>query len=403
MLLNQPIGIDKEHPELPYIDGALFQSELFELDGQDYDRIIVNINSPGGNVIEGYNICNAFLQTKTPVDTCCTGIAASMAAVAFMCGRKRIMYDYSALMIHNPFGGDDKKMLKALEKSLVKMVAAKSKLSEDQVAKMMEKETWISAEEAVEMGFATEIKNTSEENIKRMPKAATASIRAMWSEANNIQNNISQTFLNKDFMADATPTAQAKGLSLVAAYLDLNIDSSENAILVSMREKINTSVVAKMKAEEMLDEMKAKLDKKEKEFSALKKEYDDKIIEYKEEEEKRNKIAKDAMEADQANAKRAETEAKKATCKVEIEKYVAVGRVKADQVDKLVDLAMKTDMKDVVALLGELPINKEVPGAANITTKDTGVPGNPNVEPMSAMALQARVKATQNARYKQAK
>lgn len=392
MLLNQPIGIDKDDPMASYIDGALFQNELFELDGSGYKAIKIHINSPGGNVVEGWNICNAILKTRTPVDTYNTGLAASMAATVFMMGRKRIMSDYSALMIHNPFGGDDKKMLGAMRNSLVKMVSAKCKCSEEEVQKMMDKETWMDAEQAFEKGFCTEIEVTSEANRKRMP---AASIRAMWEAANEINNNNSK---KQVYMSDVnTNTMQAKvvGISLIASYLDLNPDSSEGAVLTGVRNRINTEIVARTKAEEEMEKMKDALAKAEVALASAKKAYDDKC----EEMSKKEKEEKDKAEAAAATAAAAIATAAKASAKVIIEKYVAAGRVKADQVDKLIDIAMKTSVEDVTSMLGELPVNREMPASARVDVRDANAKVvDPSKEGMSAVHLMARVKANQNAK-----
>lgn len=397
MLLNMGIGPDKENPNASYIDGSSFQSELFELNRPEYKSIQVNINSPGGNVVDGYNICNALLHTSIPVDTYCVGIAASMAAVAFMCGRKRIMADYASLMIHNPFGGDDKKMLRALRDSLVKMVCAKSKLSEDEVAKMMDKETWLSAEEALACGFATEIRNTSQENVKRMPRSATASIRAMWQEAENINNNSNKN----SYMADTNVTkfeGRAIGLGVVANYLGLNIEASESSILDALRAKISTEITARTKAEEMLDALGKALAKKEKEFSDMKAEYDAKVVEYGNE---KAAIAATAAAATAA-AKAAQDIANKATATSEIQKYVDAGRVKSEQIGFYVDAAIRDGVDKVKAVLGDLPINVNQPDASKIETKD-GKVVNPKEVPASAIHYMARIKANQNARLAAAK
>jgi ATP-dependent protease ClpP protease subunit len=55
--------------------GDLFQAELLALDQMEKKRIQVWINSPGGSVMDGYNMYNAMLKTKTKVDTYCVGIA----------------------------------------------------------------------------------------------------------------------------------------------------------------------------------------------------------------------------------------------------------------------------------------------------------------------------------------
>lgn len=393
MLLNQQIGFDKENPGDAYIDGALFQNELFELDGKGYKAIKININSPGGNVVEGYNICNAILKTKTPVDTYNGGIAASMAATIFMMGRKRIMADYAAMMIHNPFGGSDNKMLKAMQKSLVTMICAKCSISEEEVSKMMDKETWLTASDCFAKGFCTDIEVTSESNIKRMPKVSAL---AMWKEATIIQNS-----LNSNVMAEVTATqatSKAIGTSLIAAYLDLNVDATENAVLTAVKQKVNTEIVARTKAEEEMDSMKDALAKATKKFEQDKKDFEDRIAAY-EAKEKVEAEAKAKLEKETAAAK---LEATRVSAKAIIEPYVLSKRVKADQVDKLVEMAIKTSVDDVKALLGELPANAAMPANAHVvvSTDATNHVVDPTKEGASAIHMMAKIKAAQNVRNK---
>jgi len=391
MLLNQPIGMDRENPANPYIDGALFGQEILELDNGVYKSLCVHINSPGGNVVEGYNICNAILQSKLPVDTMCTGIAASMAATVFMMGRKRIMADYSSLMIHNPFGGDDKKMLGALRDSLIKMVSAKCKVSEDEVQKMMARETWLSAEEALEKGFCTEIVKTSETNQHRMPKA---SVYAMWNEANNIQN---YTTSKKENMSDNTQ-AKATGLGLIANYLELNVEASESAILTALRTKVNTEIQARTKAEDSVSELQSQMKKKEQEMEDLRNQLSKANNEMKE--------IKDAAAAAQAKAEKETKEAADAKIKAEakayIQPFVDAKRIAASQVDFYVETAVTMGMEKVKAALGDAPVNKKQPAEAKVETGAAAANGaiDPNEVPANAMSYMARIQANQNAKYK---
>ena len=110
MLIDKHIGFDEKDGQ--GIDGAIFCRELIELDSLNKKSIKVWINSEGGIVMDGYNIYNAILKTKTKVDTVCVGIAASISAVIFQAGRNRIMNEYALLMYHNPYGGNDVELKK---------------------------------------------------------------------------------------------------------------------------------------------------------------------------------------------------------------------------------------------------------------------------------------------------
>ena len=81
-----------------------FVSELNRLAGT-CAQINLRINSPGGGVYEGIGIYNAMERSRCPIDTYCDGIAASMASVLFLAGRKRYISKYGQIMTHKPSGG----------------------------------------------------------------------------------------------------------------------------------------------------------------------------------------------------------------------------------------------------------------------------------------------------------
>jgi ATP-dependent Clp protease protease subunit len=132
--------------------------------------IDVYINSYGGEVAEGlaiYNQLNNYGggEIVTHVD----GFACSAASIIYMAGSKRIMPVGSLLLIHNAWTSgsgdhnDFKKMAEDLEKITqpsVEIYADNSNLSQDKIKELMDKETWITAIEALEYGFATEVQKT---------------------------------------------------------------------------------------------------------------------------------------------------------------------------------------------------------------------------------------------------
>jgi ATP-dependent protease ClpP protease subunit len=392
MLIDRHIGFDPE--DGVGIDGASFQQELLDLDNRGYSKIKVYINSPGGVVMDGYNIFNAILRTKTPVDTYNVGIAASIAGVIFMAGRKRIMADYAQLMMHNPFGGSDKKQLDAMRSSLCTMLASRSNISEDNVAYMMDRTTWMGPAECLDKGFCTDVEVTNDHNRKYMPANGA---KAMWKASNKILNSIFNTSNMENISSKAT------GLGLIANYLDLNVDATENSVLTAVKTRINGLVTAKEKSDEELEKMKKKLDKMKEEMDELQKKYDQACKDAKDSAEKAEKEKKEAEE----KAKAAEFDSKKATAKVEVTKYADAGRIKKEDavIEKWVNLWV-ADAAGTKEMLEAIPLNKQA------TTIQTGIQNkgaggdnqvvDPNVTPASSMHYMARVQANVNNRQKTA-
>lgn len=126
--------------------------------------ITVLVNSPGGDVFDGIAIYNIIASEREKVDVEVIGLAASAASIVALAGATLAMDDGSHFMIHNASGvvwgtGDDMRdMADTLDKisaSLIDIYEANSDLSRKEIQAAMDAETWYSADEAVEAGFAT--------------------------------------------------------------------------------------------------------------------------------------------------------------------------------------------------------------------------------------------------------
>lgn len=149
------------------------------------DNITVHINSYGGEVAEGIAIYNALLAHEAKVTTVCEGMACSIASVIFMAGSRRVMRDASLMFLHNCWGyatGDADDMRKAAEdmeihNSLSKKAYARSGLAADEISAMMDAETWLTAQDALADGFATEIDEADDSGAPS--QSALGSIREL--------------------------------------------------------------------------------------------------------------------------------------------------------------------------------------------------------------------------------
>lgn len=142
----------------------------------DVDQIDVYINSYGGEVAEGLAIYNALKRHKAKVTTYCDGFACSIASVIFMAGDERIMNESSLLMIHNAWTyavGNSEELrkqaddLEKITQASVEAYKSHSSLSEKEIKKLMDEETWILPTEALEYGFATKIDKPENKNASQ--------------------------------------------------------------------------------------------------------------------------------------------------------------------------------------------------------------------------------------------
>ena len=141
---------------------ADFRAELNDGTGP----ISVWINSPGGDVFAAAQIYNMLMDYPFDVTVKIDGIAASAASVIAMAGTEVHMSPVSMLMIHNPstaVWGDSEEMKKAIKtldevkESIINAYEIKTGLSRDKISHMMDAETWMNANKAVELGFADKI------------------------------------------------------------------------------------------------------------------------------------------------------------------------------------------------------------------------------------------------------
>jgi ATP-dependent Clp protease protease subunit len=145
----------------------LFKDELLAGGG----NITVWINSPGGDVFAAAQIYNMLMDYPGHVTVKIDGLAASAASVIAMAGSTVQMSPVSMLMVHNPATiaiGDSEEMLRAkalldeVKESIINAYALKTGLSRAKLSHLMDAESWMNANKAVELGFADNIMFTSE-------------------------------------------------------------------------------------------------------------------------------------------------------------------------------------------------------------------------------------------------
>ena len=151
------------------ITPAQFKSDLDALG--DVGELEIHINSGGGDVFAGFAIHNMLSRHKAHKTVYIDGLAASIASLIAMAGDEIVMPRNSMLMIHNAWAmtagnaTELRKMADELDKIdgvLRSTYVAKTGLDEAEIAEMMANETWFTANDAIEKGFA----NTLEESVK---------------------------------------------------------------------------------------------------------------------------------------------------------------------------------------------------------------------------------------------
>ena len=147
---------------------ALFKDELNAGTGD----ITLWINSPGGDCVAAAQIFNMLSEYPGKITVKIDGLAASAASVIAMAGTEVWMSPVSMMMIHNPATvawGDHSEMKKAMElldavkESIINAYVRKTGQSRAKLSHLMDAETWMDANKAVELGFADDILFQKEE------------------------------------------------------------------------------------------------------------------------------------------------------------------------------------------------------------------------------------------------
>ena len=156
-------------------------------------NITVWINSPGGDCVAAAQIYNMLMDYKGDVTVKIDGIAASAASVIAMAGTKVLVSPVSILMIHNPmtaaFGNSDEmqkaiEMLGSVKDSIINAYEIKTGLSRAKLSHLMDAETWMDANKAVELGFADGIMSRADE----AEDMTTPTVSMLYSKANVVNS-----------------------------------------------------------------------------------------------------------------------------------------------------------------------------------------------------------------------
>ena len=147
----------------------MFHDELFAGKGP----VTVWLNSPGGDCIAASQIYTMLMDYQDDVTIKIDGIAASAASVIAMAGTRVLMAPTALMMIHNPMTmayGNQADMEKAIEmldevkESIMNAYEIKTSLSRAKLSHLMDSETWMNANKAIELGFADDILTDSKKD-----------------------------------------------------------------------------------------------------------------------------------------------------------------------------------------------------------------------------------------------
>jgi len=192
----------------------------------------LRINSPGGNVFDGIAIFNDLLAHKGKVRVEVSGLAASIASIIAMAGNEIVVGPNAFFMVHNASTGlrgnrhdmrEAADVLEQIDEAIARTYVGRTKVGIRAIKEMMDGETWLSAKDAVEKGFADALMTPAEADAEavtakfdltdvfaKVPEALT------W-KAEAPPEGLTPRDIERELMRDAGPRTRSQARALMRA------------------------------------------------------------------------------------------------------------------------------------------------------------------------------------------
>ena len=222
------------------INAQSFISEIKDYKGTPLN---VHLNCVGGDVFEGMAIYNVLKKRSARTTVYIEGIAASMGSVVALAADEVIMAENSLFMIHNAWGGamgeadDLKKTADVLEKisnEIASIYVKKTNLPLNKVKEMMDEETWLNAQEALDLGFINSISDA----IKVAAKYDVSKFKNITNE--EIKNKLSINLKSKKMTDELKNWFNAKIEDIITRVKsdDVNVKAEEVEVTIADEEEV---------------------------------------------------------------------------------------------------------------------------------------------------------------------
>ena len=211
--------------------GLTAQSFIEEIKSYKDTPMSLHINCVGGDVFEGMAIYNVLKKRTAKTTVYIEGIAASMGSVIALAGDEVVMAENSLFMIHNAWGGamgeatEIRKTAALLDKisgEIADIYTKKTNLPYNRVKEMMDEETWLSADEAFNLGFIDSISDA----IKVAAKYDVSKFKNITDK--EIQNKLSVNLKSKKMTEELKNWFNAKVEEIITKVKASNESETED-------------------------------------------------------------------------------------------------------------------------------------------------------------------------------
>jgi len=226
MLLYSEIGVDG-------VNGQMFANEMLWLERNGCKKVNIHINSPGGNVLEGYSIYASIKNSTMEICMYNDGVCASIAGVLYLSVpiENRYMKSHALFMMH-PVSGGDIETQNVFGQSIATIISENTNMTIDDVCEKMKRDTWMDSSMCIEYGITS--KNNIEVTKKKL-KVKNLDCEKVWALANKLLTKKEET------------------MDVLKNFLELGDDAVELDILNSFKAKLDeqTTVIDSLKQEKM--------------------------------------------------------------------------------------------------------------------------------------------------------
>ncbi len=190
------------------------------------ETLNLRLMSPGGEVSQGFAIFNMLNRHAARKIVTIDGLAASMASVIAMVGDEIEMPSNALMMIHNPTGvawGDAEQIdsynsaLRKMQDQIVDAYVKRSGADREEIIALMDRETWLTAQEAVELGLADRVSDAVEmtasldiSKFHKVPAAFRRKMESLMSNKSKTARNASKDAASESESDSVDPNASLK-------------------------------------------------------------------------------------------------------------------------------------------------------------------------------------------------
>lgn len=239
-------------------DGMWFVSELNRLEKQ-YTDITIKMHLYGGSVFDGNLMCNSIEASKSNISIDVLGLAASMGGIMILSSKTVRMVENGYIMLHAPKSGSygeakdhesNASLLRMMEKNFIKKISKRLQITEAEAKAYIDKDTWLDADTALEIGLISEIIPSAVETILPIEEPNQYGEVEVYNLFSNILLNPAAIGLPEN--SQQIFNDNMKKLLIQAFALALTEQSSDTAFIEAMQEKLAAEKNGKDTAEAAL-------------------------------------------------------------------------------------------------------------------------------------------------------